>query len=154
MESIWHFDQRFKDLMGRINFQILDQQNQEWFILGLIPHIHRALIQQKVVSYPKVLEIELKLESSPVGYSGGMVQFQKQLAALTIQLVELKKGKEKQEKVWCTKCRTEGHHKDEYPTFVQYLVTGVPNPLLGGGYCNICKKWGHHPTECPLLQKY
>jgi hypothetical protein len=48
----------------------------------------------------------------------------------------------------------EGHHKDECPTFVQYLVVGAPNPLPGGGYCEICKKWGHHPTECPLLQKY
>jgi hypothetical protein len=33
-------------------------------------------------------------------------------------------------------------------------VTGVSNPLPGGGYCEICKKWGHHPTKCPLLQKY
>jgi hypothetical protein len=47
-----------------------------------------------------------------------------------------------------------GHHKDECPTFVQYLAVGAPNPLPGGGYCEICKKWGHHPTECPLLQKY
>jgi hypothetical protein len=152
--QVWDFDQRFKDLMGRMNFQIPDQQHQEWFIAGLLPHIHRPLIQQKVVSQPEALEIAMKLESSPVGDSGGMAQVQTQLVALTIQLEELTKGKEKQEQVWCTKCRTEGHHKDECPTFTQYLETGAPNPLPGGGYCEICKKWGHHPTECPLLQKY
>jgi hypothetical protein len=76
------------------------------------------LIQQKVVSQPEALEIAMKLESSPVGDNGGMVQVQTQLAALMIQLEELTKGKEKCEQVWCTKCRTEGHHKDECPTFV------------------------------------
>jgi hypothetical protein len=94
-ESVWDFDQRFKDLMGRLNFQIPDQQHQEWFIAGLLPHIHRPLIQQKVVSQPEALEIAMKLESSPVGDSGGMAQVQMQLDALTIQLEELTKGKEK-----------------------------------------------------------
>jgi hypothetical protein len=76
IESVWDFDQRFKDLMGRLNFQIPDQQHQEWFIAGLLPHIHRPLIQQKVVSQPEALEIAMKLESSPVGDSGGMAQVQ------------------------------------------------------------------------------
>jgi hypothetical protein len=39
-ESVWDYDQRFKDLMGRLTFQIPDQQHQEWFIAGLLPHIH------------------------------------------------------------------------------------------------------------------
>jgi hypothetical protein len=58
------------------------------------------------------------------------------------------------EHIWCTKCRTKGHHKDECPTFAQYLAAGAPNPLPGGGYYEICKKWGHNPHECQLLQKY
>jgi hypothetical protein len=77
-----------------------------------------------------------------------------QLASLMIQLEKLTKGKAKHEQVWCTKCRTEGHHKDKYPTFTQHLSSGVSNPLPGGGYYKICNKWGHHLTECPLLQKY
>jgi hypothetical protein len=89
----------------------------------------------------------MKLEASPVGDGGGMAQVQTQLASLTIQLAELTKGKEKREQVWCITCRTEGHHKDECPTFAQYLVTGAPNPLPGGGYYEICKKWGHHPPN-------
>jgi hypothetical protein len=63
------------------------------------------------------MEIEMKLEPSPVGDSGGMAQVQMQLDTLTIQLEELTKGKEKHEHIWCTKCRIEGHHKDEFPTF-------------------------------------
>jgi hypothetical protein len=153
-ESVWDYDQRFKDVMGRLNLQIPYQQHQEWFIAGLLPHIRRPLIQQKVASQPEELEIAMKLESSPVGDNGGMAQVHMHLVALKIQLVEMMKGKEKCEQVWCTKCRTEGHHKDECPTFTQYLATGAPNPFPGGGYCDICKKWGHHPTECPLLQKY
>jgi hypothetical protein len=82
-----------------------------------------------------------------------MAQVQKQLSSLTIQLENLTKGKEKWEKVWCTKCRTEGHHKDEYSVFSQYLESGASNPLPRGGYCEICKKWGHHPHDSPLLQK-
>jgi hypothetical protein len=59
----------------------------------------------------------MKLEASPVGDNNGMAQIQNQLAALTIQLEEITKGKEKWEHIWCTKCRTEGHHKDECPSF-------------------------------------
>jgi hypothetical protein len=83
-----------------------------------------------------------------------MEQVQTQLDALIIQLEELTKGKEKREKVWCTKCRTEGHHKDEFQKFMKYVAIRVLNPLPGGGYCGICKKWGHHPTKFPLLHKY
>jgi hypothetical protein len=96
----------------------------------------------------------MNLEAYSIRDIGGMVQVQTQLDSLTIQLAEITKRKEKQEQVWCTKCRTEGHHKDECPTFVQYLVTGETNPLPRGGFYEICKKWGHHPTKCPLLQKY
>jgi hypothetical protein len=60
--------------MGRLNFYIPYQKHQEWFIARFIPHICGPLIQQNVVSQPKVLEIEMKFESSPVGDSGGMVQ--------------------------------------------------------------------------------
>jgi hypothetical protein len=72
----------------------------------------------------EALEITMKLEASPVGENGaGMAQVQSQLAALTIQLQELVKGKEKHEEVWCVTCRTKGHHKNECPTFKEYLAT-------------------------------
>jgi hypothetical protein len=76
------------------------------------------------------------------------------LVVLTIQLVDITKGKEKWEQIWCTKCRTEGHHKDECPTFAEYMAAEAPNPLPRGGYCEICNKWGHNLHDFPLLQKY
>jgi hypothetical protein len=116
-KSVWDYDQHFKDVMGRLTFQILDQQHQEWFIARLLPHIRRPLIQQKVTSQPEALEIAMKLEASPIGDMGGMIQFQMQFNALTIQLTELTKGREKREQVWCTKCRMKGHHMDEFLAF-------------------------------------
>ena len=50
IELVWEYDQRFKDLMGRLTFHIFDQQQEEWFIVGLLPHICRLMIQHKVVS--------------------------------------------------------------------------------------------------------
>jgi hypothetical protein len=60
--------------MGRLAFQILDQQHQEWFIDILLPHIRRPLIQQKAKSQPEALEIEMKLEALLAGDTEGMAQ--------------------------------------------------------------------------------
>ena len=66
------------------------------------------------------------------------------------------KAKETREEVWCTKCKTEGHSKEHYPVFVEYLSSGEPNPLpqAQGPWCEIYRKNGHKPQECYLLQKY
>ena len=72
----------------------------------------------------------MKLEASPIAEtSAGMVHIQNQLANLTLQLHEMKKGKEVREEVWCTKCRIEGHSREHYSVFVEYLASGAPNPL-------------------------
>jgi hypothetical protein len=44
-EPVWEFDQRFKTLTGRLTFQIPDEQNKEWFIAALLPHIRVPLMQ-------------------------------------------------------------------------------------------------------------
>ena len=75
-ESMWDYDQIFKDLMVRLTFQILDQQHREWFIPGLLPHVHFSLRQQKVVLQLEALEIAMKLEVSLVGDGGGIAQVQ------------------------------------------------------------------------------
>jgi hypothetical protein len=94
-KSVWDYDQHFKDLMGRLTFYIHYQQHQEWFIIGLLPHIHMLLIQQKVALQPEALESAMKLEASPVGDSGEIMQVYTQLVDLIIKLAELVKGKEK-----------------------------------------------------------
>jgi hypothetical protein len=44
-KPVWEFDQRFKILTGRLIFQIPDEQNKEWFITALLPHIRVPLMQ-------------------------------------------------------------------------------------------------------------
>ena len=38
-KSIWDFDHRFKTLMAKVSFQMLDVKQKEWFIVTLLPHI-------------------------------------------------------------------------------------------------------------------
>jgi hypothetical protein len=49
-EPVWEFDQRFKTLTGRLTFQIPNEQNKEWFIAALLPHIKFPLMQQNISS--------------------------------------------------------------------------------------------------------
>ena len=91
-------------------------------------------MQQNIESHTKVLELEMDMEASPISDDAtGMVQIQSELANLTIQLQDIKKGKEAQEYLWCTKCRMDGHTKDNFVTFMNYVSSGAPNPLNGHG---------------------
>jgi hypothetical protein len=44
-KPVWEFDQRFKTLTGHLSFHIPDEQNKEWFIVSLLPHIRVPLMQ-------------------------------------------------------------------------------------------------------------
>ena len=77
-ETVWDFDQRFKTLLGQVNFEFPTQQHQEWFIVALLPHIRLPLMQQKVTSQSEALEIAMRLEASLMSDSTlGMDQLQK-----------------------------------------------------------------------------
>ena len=76
-EFVWDFDQRFKKLMAKVIFHMLDVQHKEWFIASLLPHIQILLMQQNIVSQIEALVIAMKLESSPIGEIGaGMMHIQ------------------------------------------------------------------------------
>ena len=50
-------------------------QPKEWFIAALLPHIRGPLMQQNIESQTEALELEMKLEVSPIGNgAAGMVQ--------------------------------------------------------------------------------
>ena len=113
-------------------------------------------MQQNIESLIEALELEMKLEASPIDDDVvGMVQIQSQLDNLTIQLQDIKKGKEAQEDLWCTKRRMDRHTKDNFLTFMSYISSGAPNPLNGHGlpWCCICQSRGHREEECLYLQK-
>jgi hypothetical protein len=79
-----------------------------------------------------------------------------QLANLTLQIQDMKKGKEAREEIWYAKCRTEEHSREQCLVFTKYLNSGAPNPLPQAcvPWCEICKTNGHRPQEFHLLQKY
>ena len=62
--------------MDKLTFWIPDAQHQEWLIAGLLPHIWIQLMQHKVTTLLKVVEISMRLEATPGGVdnSEGMGQ--------------------------------------------------------------------------------
>jgi hypothetical protein len=92
---MWDYDQQFKILLDRLTFQIQDVQHREWFIAGLLPHIHISLTQQKVTTQVEAMEIVMHLEAMPGGgeTSVGMAQVQSHLTNLTMQLQDMAKAK-------------------------------------------------------------
>jgi hypothetical protein len=154
-ESVWEIDQRFKRLKGKLKYAITDMQHRHLFVNSLLPHLKYPLRQQKFQTQAEALQEALQLEENQYQQTDPTIEELKEdLKNLTFQLNQ-NKGKEKREVVWCTLCRTEGHHKNECPTFAQYMETGVPNPFpTGGPWCEICKTHGHDPYHCPMMQKY
>ena len=146
-----------QDTIGTGQLCVPHTTTSGWFIVALLPRIRLPLMQQKVTSQSEALEIAMRLEASLMSESTlGMDQIQKQLVNITLELQSLKKGKEVREEIWYTRCRTEGHSKEQCPVFAQYLASGTPNPLpqIGGLWCKICKQGGHRPQDCHMVQKY
>jgi len=141
-------------LMSQLSFEIPDAQQKEWFIAALTPNIRLPMMQQKMQMQNEALEVAMKLEASPIGEASvGMAQIQTQLANLTIQIQDMKKGKERMDDIWCIKCKTQGHDKDHCPLMQEYLGARAPNPLNQGAevWCEICRNRGHRPEDCYLL---
>ena len=68
------------------------------------------------------------------------------------------------EEVWCIKCKGQGHDKDHYPVFVNYVAVGGPMALLQEAairpsaritlWCCICQvAWKHTTDNFHLVQK-
>ena len=71
----------------------------------------------------------MKLETAPVEDNSGIAQIQAQLAAMALELRDMKKGKTGRKEVWCIQCRIEGHAKEQCHVVRNYLNTGAPNPF-------------------------
>jgi hypothetical protein len=115
-------------------------------------------MQQKITSQAEALEISMKIESSPMGDSNsGMSQILSQLTSLSLQVEDIKKdkGKYKREDIWCIGHKFEGHDKEHYPLFHEYLASGAPSPLkqVTLPWCEVCRNQ-HHPDEGYYMQKY
>jgi hypothetical protein len=132
-----------------------DIQHRHLCVNSLLPHLKYPLRHHKFQTRAEALQATLQLEENQYQKTDPTIEEMKEdLKNLTFQLNQ-NKGKEKREVVWCTTCGTEGHHKNECPTFTYYMETGVPNHLsTGGPWCKICKTHGNDPYHCPMMQKY
>jgi hypothetical protein len=68
----------------------------------------------------------MKLESTPMGESIlSMSQILSQLTILSLQVEDMKKDKVKykREYIWCIRCKMEGHDKENFPLFHEYLAS-------------------------------
>ena len=80
------------------------------------------------------LELAMKVDASPIGDGAtGMIRIQSRLANLTIQLQDMKRGKEAHEDIWCTRCQTDGHTKYEILTYMNYISSSGSNTLNNQG---------------------
>ena len=63
----------------------------------------------------------------------GVQQIHAQLKNLCLEMQSLKQDmtacSEVREEVWCVKCKGQGHDKDHFPAFMNYLIGGGPMPL-------------------------
>jgi hypothetical protein len=72
-------------LTGYLSVHIPYEQNKQWFIVALLPHIRVPLMEQKITSQDEALEITMKLESTPMGESSSvMSQILSQLTSLSL----------------------------------------------------------------------
>ena len=89
--------------------------------------------------------------------SSSMSQILSQLTSLSLQVEDMNKdkGKDKREYIWCVNCKSEGHDKEHFPLFHEYLAFGAPSPLkqVTLPWCEVCRN-RHHPGECYYLQNY
>jgi len=100
---------------------------------SLLPHLRISLLQQKIDTQEKALEIMMRLHASPIQDTNLGVQYiHSQLANLHLELQSLKKDKETKldmcAKFWCLKCKGHGHDKDNFPMFANYITWGANSP--------------------------
>jgi hypothetical protein len=104
-------------LKGKLKYAITDMQHRHLFVNSLLPYLKYPLRQQKCQTQAEALQEALQLEESQYQKIDPTIEELKEdLKNLKFQLNH-NKGEEKREDVWCTTCRTKGHHKNECPTF-------------------------------------
>ena len=85
----------------------------------------------------------MKLETAHVADKSGIAQIQAQLAEMSLELCNMKKGKAIREEVWFMRCKEEGHDKEQCPALRNYLNTGAPSPFKKNVlYCETCRTTG------------
>jgi hypothetical protein len=117
-----------------------DMQDRHKFVNSLLPHLKYPLRQQKFQTRVEALQVAFQLEENQYQKTDPAIEELKEYLKNLASQLNQNRSKEKREVFWCTTCRTEGHHKNECPTFTQHMETGLPNPFPTRGlWCEICK---------------
>ena len=167
-ETPWDLDQRLKGMIHEANMTLTDAQHHAWFVASLTPHLRTALPQQKISTQAEALDMAMRLHETPIQDPGlGVQQIHVQLQNLCLEMQSLKQDRtprlEVHEEVWCIKCKGQGHDKDHYPVFANYLERGGPMSLrpeaqvgpimVSSLWCAIYLIGGKHTMDnCHLLK--
>lgn len=60
-ETPWELDQRLKCTICEANMTLTDGQHHKWFVASLMPHLRNVLLQQRLTTQAKALEIAIGL---------------------------------------------------------------------------------------------
>lgn len=169
-ETPLDLDQRLKSMIRKANMTLTNAQHCTWFVASLSSHLRTVLSQQKLSTQVEALEMAMRLHENHIQYLGLRVQqIHVELQNLCLEMQSLKQDRtprlEACKEVWCIKCKGQGHDKDHYLVFANYLVAVGPIPLRPKAqagpntvttlWCTIYQIGGKHNTDsCHLLQKY
>lgn len=133
-ETQWDLDQRLKSTIHEANITMMDVQHNMWFVTSLTPHLRMVLSQQKISTQFEASEVAMRLHETPIQDLGlGVQQIHVQLQNLCLEMQSMNQERASWSKAraeaGCTKCKSQGHDKDHYPVFANYLVGGGPMPL-------------------------
>lgn len=106
----------------------------KWFVASLLPHLRVVLSLQKIGTQVKYLEIMLRFHETPMQDANLRVQqIHAQLQNLCREIHIIKKDRRTRpkvrEEVWCLNCKGQGHDKDHYLVFTNYVAAGGRMPL-------------------------
>lgn len=169
VETPWELDQSLKFQIHEANINLTNGQHREWFVVSLLPHPRVALSQQKIGTQEEALKIAMILHKTLIQDVERVQNIDAELQNICLEFQSLKKDRathlEMREEVWCLKCKSQGHDKDHYPVFVNYVVGRGPMPIrleaqvgpsIGPAlWCTIYQVVGKHVKDnCHLLQKF
>ena len=109
-ETVRDYDKCWKDLLSQLDYVIDEQLLIQWFLAGQSQKIRRHISLETLKNYEDALTKSLQLEMDEyiLAYPTDH-RLEEQLEIVQKSLKELNL---KSQDIWCTKCSTAGHSKD------------------------------------------
>jgi len=123
-------DQRLKSAIREANMRLIDEQHH--LVRCIInPYLKSALLQEKISTQAKVMEVAMRLHETLIPNLGlGVQQIQAQVQNLCLEMHKLKQEQTPcskfWEEVWCVRCKSKGHDKDHCLVLVNFVITRGP----------------------------